>query len=307
MGAVIAAAWLADHAFGDPARRHPVAGFGLVAGRLEARVWRASRAAGAAYVALLVGGAVAAVAAAERALAGRPWLRRAFGILVLWASLGGRSLERAGLGLRGALDAGDLPAARRLAPALVGRDPASLDAGELARAAVESVAENTSDAVVAPLLWAAALGPAGAAGYRAVNTLDAMVGHRSARYERFGWAAARLDDAASWPAARLSALVAIAAAPLVGGPPREAWRAAWRDGPAHPSPNAGRVEGAFAGALGLRLGGVNRYAHGLETRPALGRGRPPQPRDVTRAVRLARIVGVTCAALSIALARVVRP
>src|SRR5919201_321246 len=203
--AAIAAAWLADRAFGDPARRHPVAGFGLVAVRLEARVWRASRAAGAAHVALLVGGAVAAVAAAERALAGRPWLRRAFGLLVLWASPGGRSLERAGLGLRGA-----------------------------------------------------------------VNTLDAMVGHRSARYARFGWAAARLDDAASWPAARLSALAAIAAAPLVGGAPREAWRAAWRDGPAHPSPNAGRVEGAFAGALGVRVGGVNRYAHGLETRPAPG-------------------------------------
>ena len=110
--------------------------------------------------------------------------------------------------------------------------------------------------------------------------------------------AARLDDAANWPAARLSALAVIAAAPLVGGAPREAWRAAWRDGRAHPSPNAGRVEGAFAGALGVRLGGVNRYAHGTEARPTLGNGASPRAQDIAHAVALSRRVACAAAALT---------
>src|SRR5581483_1097888 len=185
--------------------------------------------------------------------------------------------ERAARAVGDAVVADDLEHARELAPALVGRDPSGLDGPELTRAAVESLAENTNDAVVAPLLWASLLGMPGAIGYRAVNTLDAMVGHRGERYGRFGTVAARLDDAASWPGARLTALLTICAAPVVGGSSRAAWVAAWRDGPAHPSPNAGRVEGAFAGALGLRLGGLNRYAHGSELRPQLGSGRAPAP------------------------------
>src|SRR5262249_15070898 len=156
----------------------------------EGVLWRPSRAAGAVYVAVLVGGSAALG-------------RRLPGWLVLWTALGGRSLERAALALADALDRGDLDEARRLAPALVGRDPTALDAGELARAAVESVAENTGDAVVAPLLWFAVAGTPGALAYRAANTLDAMVGHRSDRYREFGWAAARLDDVLNWPAARL--------------------------------------------------------------------------------------------------------
>jgi adenosylcobinamide-phosphate synthase len=154
------------------------------------------------------------------------------------------------------------------------------------RAAVESLAENTSDAVVAPLVWAALLGAPGAAAYRAVNTLDAMVGRRDERYARFGWAAARADDLASWPGARLTVLLA----GLAGGAPRAAWTAALRDGRRHPSPNAGRVEAAFAGALGLRLGGRTAYAHAVEDRPVLGAGRTPRPADVARAVRLTRAV-----------------
>jgi adenosylcobinamide-phosphate synthase len=145
--------------------------------------------------------------------------------------------------------------------------------------------------VVAPLLWAALLGVPGAAAYRAANTLDAMVGHRSDRYRNFGWAAARLDDVVNWPAARLSSLLAIAWAPAVGGRRAEAWRATWEDGAAHPSPNAGRVEGAFAGALALTLGGLNRYTHGTELRPALGTGPAPNVADVARSVQLARLVG----------------
>jgi adenosylcobinamide-phosphate synthase len=135
----------------------------------------------------------------------------------------------------------------------------------------------------------------GAAAYRAANTLDAMVGHRSDRYRSFGWAAAHLDDVVNWPAARFSALLAIAWAPAVGGRRAEAWRAAWQDGATHPSPNAGRVEGAFAGALSRTLGGLNRYTHGTELRPTLGGGASPTVADVARSVQLARLVGGSAA------------
>ena len=183
-------------------------------------------------------------------------------------------------------------------PGLCGRDPAHLGAKGIARAVVESVAENTSDAAVAPLVWGAVAGLPGLAAYRAVNTLDAMVGYRSPRYERFGWAAARLDDVANWAPARLTAVLAAACAPIVGGSPREALRAARRDGGHHPSPNAGRPEAAFAGALGLRLGGASSYGGVPEYRPELGDGRPPEPRDVRRATRLSRAVTIAATALA---------
>ncbi len=135
----------------------------------------------------------------------------------------------------------------------------ALDEAGLARATVESVAENTSDAAVAPLFWGAVAGLPGLLGYRAVNTLDAMVGHRSPRYARFGEASARLDDVANWIPARLTAALTVACAPLAGGSASGALRTWWRDGAAHPSPNSGRCEAALAGALGLRLGGRNVY------------------------------------------------
>ena len=307
MGAgAIAAGWLADRLFGDPQRRHPVAAFGSAAAALERRIWRPSRTAGALYALSLIGMVAGAVAWIERRLVARRRCHAVFCSLVVWAALGGRSLERAAATLAEALDGGELARARELAPALVGRDPSQLDAAELCRATIESVAENTSDAVVAPLLWAALLGAPGVAGYRAVNTLDAMVGHRSERYRRFGWAAARADDLANWPAARLSALLAIVWTPVLGGRRADAWRAAWIDGAAHPSPNAGRVEGSFAGALSLTLGGVNHYAHGSERRPTLGSGAPPAAPDIARAVLLARLVGASGAVLCAALARSIR-
>ncbi|GAB2892661.1 hypothetical protein GCM10022245_29940 [Streptomyces mayteni] len=169
---------------------------------------------------------------------------------------------------------------------------------------MESVAENTSDAVVGALVWGAAGGAPGVAAFRAVNTLDAMVGHRSPRYLRFGWAAARLDDLAGWPGARLTAALAVCA-----GPRPAAALTAWRvDGPRHPSPNAGVVEAAFAGALGLRLGGTLSYRGRVEHRPVLNAaGRPPRPADVARAVALSRRVGAlaaaVCATAALALGR----
>ena len=199
--------------------------------------------------------------------------------------------------MAGALEAGDLAAARQRLPNLCGRDPAALDASELARATVESVAENTSDAVVAPLLWGAVGGLPGLVGYRAINTLDAMVGHRNARYARFGTAAARADDLANLVPSRLTAALMAAGSPLVGGSiPRTGW--VWfRDGMRHPSPNAGQCEAAMAGALDVRLGGTNVYFGREERRPYLGSGRPPQAADARRASRLASAVGLAAAVL----------
>jgi adenosylcobinamide-phosphate synthase len=193
--------------------------------------------------------------------------------------------------------AADLTAARARLPHLCGRDPAVLDRAGLVRATIESVAENTSDAAVAPLFWGALVGPAGLVGYRAVNTLDAMVGHLSARHREFGWAAARLDDLANLAPARLTAALAAALAPAVGGRPAAAWRAWRRDAPAHPSPNAGPCEAAFAGALGVRLGGPTTYSYGHSDRPWLGTGREPSAADIDRAVTLSGQVTWSAAAL----------
>ncbi|MGM0347348.1 cobalamin biosynthesis protein, partial [Streptomyces sp. Adlamb9] len=166
------------------------------------------------------------------------------------------------------------------------------------RAVVESVAENTSDAVVGALVWGAAAGVPGLLGFRAVNTLDAMVGHKSPRHRRFGWASARLDDVAGWPGARLTAVLAAAAGPDPRGAVR-AWRA---DARRHPSPNAGPVEASFAGALGVRLGGTLSYGGRVEHRPVLngGAGRAVQVPDIGRAVRLSRRVGLLALGTTVA-------
>jgi adenosylcobinamide-phosphate synthase len=291
----------ADSVLGDPRRRHPVAGFGAVAAALERRDWADRRAAGVAHVAVLVGGAVALGVAVDR-LARRPAARALTTAAATWVVLGGTSLAREGAALAGELDRDDLAAARARLPSLCGRDPAVLDAAGLARAATESIAENTSDAVVAPLLWGAVAGVPGLLGYRAVNTLDAMVGHRSPRHRRFGWAAARLDDAANLVPARTAALLVAACAPAVRGSPAAAVRAWCRDAAAHPSPNAGPVEAAAAGALGVTLGGRTVYRHGVEERPRLGVGSPPTPADLRRAVRLSRVVGAAAAVVAAAVA-----
>lgn len=278
----------ADLAFGDPRRGHPVAAFGRTAAALEARLWRDDRAAGAAYTLLCAGGATAAAAALAR-LARRAGAPATAGLTAAaaWSVLGGTGLAAEAQAVGDALGRGDLDGARARLPHLCGRDPQALDADGLARAVVESVAENTSDAVVGALVWGAAAGFPGLVGFRAVNTLDAMVGHRSARLRRFGWASARLDDAAGFPGARLTA----AAAALAGPEPRAALRAWRRDAHRHPSPNAGPVEAAFAGALGVRLGGTLSYGGRTEHRPVLNApGRAVEPSDIPRAVRLSRAV-----------------
>ena len=294
---------LADALVGDPRRGHPVALFGQAATRHRAEHVRGQKDAGRGLHRLLRGAGDRPGAGAARLFRQRPVARLAWAGTVTWAVTGARSLTVEAERIQRALLAGDLPGARGLLPNLCGRDPAQLDEAGIARAVVESVAENCSDAIVAPLLWGALAGPPGLAAYRAANTLDAMVGHHSPRYERFGWASARLDDVANWAPARVTALLAAACAPVVGGRPAATWRIATEYGPRHPSPNAGWCEAAFAGALGVRLGGPLSYSGRAEHRPALGTGRPPEPADIARASRLCRAVtaGATALAASLAL------
>lgn len=279
---------LADALVADPVRGHPVAVFGRWAGTLERLLWRDSR---------VVGGAHLVVAVAPVAALGVLVPRRTGCVaLAAWTVLGGGSLRREAVALSDVLQGGDLAQARIRLPRLCGRDPEQLDEHDVARAVVESVAENTSDAVVAPLLWGALAGVPGLLGYRAVNTLDAMVGHRAPHYARFGSAAARCDDVANWLPARVAALLTAMVAPAAYG----GWR---RDGSLHPSPNAGQVEAAFAGALGVCLGGPVSYRGQAEQRPVLGAaGRPVEVADIARAVALSRRVSTMATAVAVVLA-----
>lgn len=297
----LALGYLADRLLGDPHRGHPVAAFGTAAAWLETRCYADRRTAGLIYTGSLVGAAAALGAALERVSANRPVATIMTTAIATWTVLGGSSLSGEGATIANQLADGKLPAAREQVRNLVGRDTSELSTEEVARATVESLAENASDAVVAPLLWGALAGLPGLLGYRAVNTLDAMIGHRTARYRRFGWSAARLDDLLNWAPARLTALAAAAWAPLVGGTAGKAIRVVRRDAGQHPSPNAGVVEAAFAGALGVRLGGCNIYHGTVEDRGILGDGRPVQVADIAPARRLACAVSLSALIMAVVL------
>jgi adenosylcobinamide-phosphate synthase len=294
-----AVGYLADRVFGDPRRGHPVAGFGAAASWVEARCYADRQAAGVLYTGALVGAAIALGAALERLTSDRSLATVMTTAAASWAVVGGRSLSREAATIANQLDRGRLGAARDQVRNLVGRDTAELSREEVARATVESVAENASDAIVAPLLWGAVAGLPGLLGYRAANTLDAMIGHRSPRYLKFGWAAARLDDLANWVPARLAALAAAAWAPLVGGITRNTLSVVLRDAGRHPSPNAGVVEAAFAGALDIQLGGQNAYHGKVEDRGILGIGRPVVVADIDRASRLAGAVSISALVVAV--------
>ncbi|MBO1756777.1 cobalamin biosynthesis protein CobD [Allobranchiibius sp. CTAmp26] len=272
--------YAADLVLGDPRRWHPVAGFGTLATALERRTYAPRRTRGILHEALLVGGVTVAGGYAARM---RPHLPVV--ALATWTVLGGRSLTREASAMHDLLVREDLAGARVQIRHLVGRDSSQLTPAELARACVESVAENGADAVVSPLFWGAIAGVPGLVGYRAVNTLDAMIGHRSQRYREFGWAAARLDDVANWAPARLTVL-SIALATGSPARARQVVHVVRRDAPAHPSPNAGPVESAFAAALGRRLGGRSTYRGVPEDRGTLGDGPDVGVDDIGAAIRL---------------------
>ncbi|MDG9677772.1 cobalamin biosynthesis protein [Micromonospora sp. DH14] len=294
------AGYALDRLLGDPRRWHPVAGFGQAAGALERRLYRPDRTAGTAFTVLAVGGPVLLGAVAAAATRHRPVTRAVLVAAGTWSVLGGRTLRHEATVMGRTLRDGDLPAARLRLGNLCGRDPSTLGESELARATVESVAENTSDAVVAPLLWGAVAGLPGLLGYRAANTLDAMVGHRSPRYARFGTPAARLDDALNLVPSRLTGLLTIAVAPVAHGDRQRAWQVWLRDRNDHPSPNAGQCEAAMAGALGVRLGGRNVYFGRSEVRPFLGDGPRPEARHLKRAARISGAVGLAAVGLAAA-------
>jgi adenosylcobinamide-phosphate synthase len=259
---------------------HPVVLFGRAMTGVEDRLYRDTRIAGVVHAAAGIALGVGAGAALGSTT------------IATGVAVAGWALADAATAIGRCLEAGDLDGARRLLPSMVGRDPDGLDPKEVARAVVESVAENTVDGVIAPALWGALAGSPGALGFRAVNTLDSMVGHRSVRYGRYGCASARADDVMALVPARLTAvLVGLVRPPAV----REVWRAVRTQAPAHPSPNSGVAEAAFAAALGLRLGGLSRYGDRAELRPLLGTGRAAEPADIARAVRLSLDVGTAMA------------
>ncbi|MGW7820646.1 cobalamin biosynthesis protein [Streptomyces puniciscabiei] len=293
-----AAGLLGDLLLGDPRRGHPVAAFGRAAAAVDRALWHDHRGWGTVHTAVCAGGAVALGRLAARAVRPCPAASVALTAAATWAVVGGTSLAREARTVGRALESGDVETARARLPHLCGRDPQALDADGIARAVVESVAENTSDAVVGALVWGAVAGVPGLLGFRAVNTLDAMVGHKSPRYRRYGWASARLDDLAGWPGARLTAVLAAVAGPDPLGALR-AWKA---DAARHPSPNAGPVEASFAGALGVRLGGTLSYGGRVEHRPVLNgdTGRAVRVTDIDRAVRLSRRVGLLALGTTVA-------
>jgi adenosylcobinamide-phosphate synthase len=272
-----------DSAVGEPpAQVHPVRLFGLCMNQVEETAYGDSRSAGVVHAALGTGlGMACGTVVGSTAAA-------------TYVAVAGRALRDVATSIGDALESSDLDRARELLPSLVGRDVSDLDVSAMARAVVESVAENTVDAVVAPAWWAAVGGAPGVLGYRAVNTMDAMVGYRSDRYLRYGWASARLDDVAAFVPARLTAVLVAMVRPRSA---RAIWQAVRTQAPSHPSPNAGVAEAAFAAALDLRLGGVNRYGVTVEDRPSLGTGRSAQAHDVGRAVDLSKDVGSALALL----------
>ncbi len=258
------AAFGLDLIIGDPRwLPHPVRGLGRLAETTErvTRRWlRPARLAGMAAVLLVVGGAALLSWGSLRlANAFGSWLADVVAIYLMYSSIAARDLVRHARRVQQALARYDLPLARRCLALMVGRDTERLPEAEIIRATVESVAEGMVDGVTGALFFGFLAGAVGAITYRAVNTLDSMFGHKTARYLKFGWAAARLDDAANWLPARLTGVLVSPAAWLMGQDGRAAWRIMRRDARRHASPNAGFPESAVAGALAVQLGGRNYY------------------------------------------------
>jgi adenosylcobinamide-phosphate synthase len=290
--AIVLAAVLLDLLLGDPRwLPHPVVLIGRLIAALEKglrRIVQNERVGGVLLLVLTVGitcGVVLVVI--KGAYAASPYVGFAVAVLLSWTCLAARSLHLESRLVADALARGELTEARGCLSFIVGRDTEGLDAPEIWRATVETVAENTSDGVIAPLFYLILGGPPLALAYKAVNTLDSMVGYRNERYLRFGWASARCDDLLNFIPARLTGLLMVAVAPLIGLSARAAWRVMRRDGRNHSSPNSGIPEAAAAGALGVRLGGTNIYSGVSVTKPTIGE--PMQPLSLTAyqgAVRL---------------------
>lgn len=279
--AVGLAALVIDRVVGEPpVRWHPVAWFGTTMNAFEARWYADSRHRGIAYTTTGVALGLASGRLLERGLG-----KRLASVVAASIAIAGTMLETEAHGVAEALRLDDLDEARVRVGGLVGRQTSDLSAPEVSRAVIETLGENTVDAVTASLFCVAAGGAPGVLAHRAINTMDAMVGHRNDRYARFGWASARLDDVVNWLPARLTAVAVMAASPSRAS---HVVRTIRRDASHHPSPNGGVVEAAFAAALDLRLGGTNRYGDVFDDRGVLGDGDEPSGVDIDRAAALAR-------------------
>jgi adenosylcobinamide-phosphate synthase len=268
---------------------HPVAWIGWLVAALDRALNRGRRAPGIAAVVIVVGLVGLIAVMVQREL-----LRLPFGLVftavIASTLIAQRSLYRHVRDVATALDKDGVVAGRAAVAHIVGRDTEALDEAGVARAAIESLAENFSDGIVAPVLWMVIAGLPGAALYKAINTADSMIGHRTPRYAAFGWAAARLDDLVNLPASRLTALLLIAAAALRrDGSALEAWHMVWLDASRHRSPNAGYPEAAMAGALGLSLAGPRVYGGVRIDDAVMGNGRwDANAADIRRALALYR-------------------
>ncbi|RUL76714.1 adenosylcobinamide-phosphate synthase CbiB [Dyella choica] len=276
--AMLAAVWL-DRLLGEPRRAHPLVAFGRMTSWVEQHFYADLRASGLLAWSLAVLPCVALLTIVQRVAP--VWLAWCMDVVVLYAALGLRSLREHAQPVAHALAAGEMEQARKAVGRMVSRDTAALAAGQVAAAATESVLENGNDAVFGALFWFAVLGAPGALLYRLANTLDAMWGYRTPRYDRFGWAAARIDDVLNFMPARLTAFTYALCGHFEG-----AMRCWQTQASQWDSPNAGPVMAAGAGALGVRLGGAAPY-HGVwEARPELGVGGAPDADAVHRALRL---------------------
>jgi adenosylcobinamide-phosphate synthase len=288
-----------DQLVGEPpSRLHPVVHYATAMQRLEQRLYADRRSNGVVFTLAGVGLGVAAGVLLRRLLGAR-----ASTVVATALCAAGKMLDDEAAAIAALLEADDLAGARMRIVSLVGRDTDDLRADDMSRAAVESLAENCVDAVTASLCWAAVGGAPAVLAHRAINTLDAMVGHRNDRYERFGWASARLDDVVNHVPARLTALGTAIARPRRA---REVLRIVRRDAGQHPSPNGGVVEAAFAAALGVQLGGVNRYGDVIEDRGTLGDGPSPTPATIRDAITLRRQATAATAVVVLLAVAVVR-
>ncbi|MEM6834607.1 MAG: adenosylcobinamide-phosphate synthase CbiB [Pseudomonadota bacterium] len=300
-------AWAVELAFSWPnwlfkLVRHPVVWIGSLVSALEARLNPGSWGQGlrygtGAFTTILTVALVSTIAAGLAAALPSTWLGVTIEAVIASSLIASRSLYDHVKAVATPLGKGDLETARNAVSMIVGRDPIQLDNAGIARASLESLAENASDGVIAPVFWGAIFGLPGIAAYKAINTLDSMIGHRSVRYRAFGGFAARLDDIANLIPARLTGLF-IAIASLNGA----AFKTMLHDASRHRSPNAGWPEAAMAGALGVRLSGPRQYEDHISEEPWLNEaGRDPGPQDLTAGLRL-YILAMGIAALCLALA-----
>jgi len=300
----LAAAFAADLLLGDPRRLpHPVVGIGRLVAALERLLYgriRSRRAGGILLVSitlLLVGSLGWGVLALADRL--HPALAAIALVWLAWTCLAVRELHRQSAAVIACLNTGDLDGARQALSMIVGRDTAELDEQGVLRACIETVAENSSDGIVAPLFYLGLAGPVGGLLFKAVNTMDSMIGYRNARYSDFGWGAARLDDLLNWLPARLTALLLVLASVPLGLDAAGAWRVMQRDGRKHASPNAGWPEAAVAGALKVQLGGPASYFGRWQEKPAFGdAGRLLTVADYQRMIRLMYTVALLALGLA---------